>query len=310
MKAIVINGYGGPDALNLIDVAKPTLAAGEILVRQVATAVDPGNVKRAAGLMRGHGPDLEFPWIPGMAISGVIEKIGDGVSEFKVGDRVYGFNAGGGGLGEFVAIKPGQIAELPPELTHPQAASIAVSGQTALLALDAADLKAGHRVLILGAGGAVGSIAVQLAKSSGAHVIAMCRKRSADRLRSLGADEVIDSEEMAIDLAVNNIDVVVDTVGGDYLKNAYGVVNRDGLVVSITAAPSEALANKFGVRAKMVRTQSQATNLQRLSRAFVDGNILPFIGRTYSLPDAAYAWNDHLAKVTDGKIVITVTQGD
>jgi len=309
MKAIVINGYGGPDALNLVDVAKPILTAGKILVRVVATAVDPGNVKRAAGLMRGYVADLEFPWIPGMAISGVVEEIGDGVSEFNVGDQVYGFNAGGGGLGEFVALEPRQVAELPRELTHLQAASIAVSGQTALQALDAADLKEGQRILILGAGGAVGSIAVQLAKSSGAYVIAVCRKRSADRLLSLGADEVIDSEEMAFALAVKHVDVVIDAVGGDYLKSAYGVVNRDGLLVSLTEVPSEELANKFGIRATMVRTQSQASNLHRLSRAFDEGRIVPFVGRTYSLADAALAWGDYSQRVTDGKIVIAVTQG-
>lgn len=308
MKAIVINGYGGPDALNLVDVAKPILTAGKILVRVVATAVDPGNVKRAAGLMRGHAADLEFPWIPGMAISGVVEEIGNGVSEFNVGDQVYGFSAGGGGLGEFVVLEPRQVAELPRELTHLQAASIAVSGQTALQALDAADLKAGQRLLILGAGGAVGSIAVQLAKSSGAHVIAACRKRSADRLLSLGADEVIDSEEVALALAVKDVDVVIDAVGGDYLKGAYGVVNRDGLLLSLTEVPSEALANKFGIRATMVRTQSQGSNLNRLSRAFEEGRIVPFVGRTYSLADAALAWKDYSARVTDGKIVIAVMQ--
>ena len=147
----------------LLDVAKPKPNRGEVLVNVHASAVDPGNVKRASGAMRGWVPELEFPWIPGAALAGVIEELGEGVTAFRKGDAVYGYKATGGAYAEFIAVNANEIALKPSRLSHEQAAAIAVAGQTALLAMGTAGLTAGQSILILGAGGAVGSLALQLA---------------------------------------------------------------------------------------------------------------------------------------------------
>ena len=310
MKAIVMNRYGGADLLDLVEVTKPVPTIRQILVRVVASAVDPGNVKRAAGLMRGHVPDLVFPWIPGMAVAGVVEEIGAGVSEFSAGDEVYGFSAVGGGYGEYVILEPEAIGIKPRTLSYGQAASLAVAGQTALLALDAACLSAGQRVLVLGAGGAVGSVVAQLAVQAGAYVIAVCRTRSAARLRSLGVHDVLISEGDVIDLSVHEVDAVVDAVGGDQAKKAYEVLKPGGVLVALTEMPSQTLAQDHNVRAVMVKTQSKTSHLERLATTYDEGKITPFVGVTYSLADASLAWNAYCAKTIEGKIVIAVAESN
>ncbi len=307
MKAVVLEEYGGPELFKFMDIAKPTAEPGQILVRMHASSIDPGNVKRAAGVMRGIMPDLQFPWVPGAAISGVVEEVGQGVSAFRIGDAVYGYRASGGAYAEFLAVDADLVALKPASLTHQQAASLAVVAQTASLAVTAAELKAGQSILILGAGGAVGNVALQLAKERGARVLAMCRARSVDRLVSLGADEIINADTTPFESVAHDVDVVLDALGGEFEKRAFSVLKPNGVLVAIVQPPSQEDANHFGVRATLVRTQSQTANLLNLANRIDAGTILPFIGRTYSFNETAQAWKDHASKLIDGKIVINIT---
>ena len=305
MQAIILEGTGGPELFKLTDIPKPVPEPGQVLVRVHASSVDPGQVKRAAGLMPG-APPISFPWIPGAAISGVVEEVGEGVTAFRAGDAVFGFRASGGAYAEFIAVEAEAIALKPASVDHPQAASLSVVAQTALLALEGAELKSGQSILILGAGGAVGNVAVQLAKELGARVLAVCRPRSIDRLRSLGADEIIDVETTPFETVANDVDVVLDALGGEFENKALFVLKPGGVLISIVQPPSQEEAAKFQVRAILVRTQSQTTRLAKLSTAIDDGTITPFIGRIYPLSAAAQAWEDFGSKLSDGKIIINM----
>ncbi len=305
MQAIILEGTGGPELFKLTDIPKPVPEPGQVLVRVHASSVDPGQVKRAAGLMPG-APPMDFPWIPGAAISGVVEEVGEGVTAFRAGDAVFGYRASGGAYAEFIAVEAEAIALKPTSVDHSQAASLSVVAQTALLALEAAELKSGQSILILGAGGAVGNVAVQLAKELGARVLAVCRTRSIDRLRSLGADEIIDVETTPFESVANDVDVVLDALGGEFEKRAFSVLKPGGVLIGIVQPPSQEEAAKLQVRAILVRTDSQAARLARLSKAIDAGKITPFVGRTYPLSAAAQAWQDHGSKLSEGKIIINM----
>ena len=258
--------------------------------------------------MRGLMPELDFPWIPGAAIAGVIDEVGEGVTAFRKGDAVYGYKATGGAYAEFVAVNAKEIASKPSSLTYEQAAAIAVAGQTALLTLDAAGLLAGQSMLILGGGGAVGSIALQLAKARGARVIAVCRARSVDRVRALGADQVVDADAVPFESVVGEVDVVLDTLGGDFEQRALSVLKPGGLLVAIVQSPSQDAAHARQIRTVLIKTTSQTATLNELSDQANAGAILPFVGQSYSLEETAQAWKDWQAKRTDGKVVIRLTE--
>ncbi len=306
MKAIVLSEYGGPELFQLAELPKPVPQPGEITVQVHASAVDPGNMKRAAGVMRGLMPELEFPWVPGAAIAGVVDEVGPGVTAFRRGDAVYGYRATGGAYAEFVAVDANELAPKPASLDDAQAASIAVAGQTALLTMEAAKLQGGQTILILGAGGAVGDVALQLAKNRGARVVAVCRARSADRVRSSGADEVVDIDAVSFESVVGEIDVVLDTLGGEFEQRALSVLKPGGLLVAIVQPPSQAAAEARHVRAVLVRTQSQTATLAELGRRIDAGEILPFVGQTFMLNEAAQAWKNFSAKRATGKVVIRI----
>lgn len=306
MKAIVLSRYGGPELFEMTEIPKPTPQPGEVLVQVIASAVDPGNMKRATGAMRAFAPELEFPWIPGAAISGTVESVGEGVTAFRAGDAVYGYKAGGGAYAQFVAVSAGALALKPVSLDHAQAASIAVSGQTALLTLEAAGIQAGQSILIIGAAGAVGSAAVLLSKARGARVLAMCRSRSADRVRALGADEIVDADSAASGVDVKGVDFVLDTVGGNLEQKALSALKPGGLLIAIVQPPSQEAADRHHVRAVLVRTESRTATLAELGRQVDTRKIRSFVGRTYPLHETAQAWKDFSARRVDGKIIIQI----
>jgi NADPH:quinone reductase-like Zn-dependent oxidoreductase len=192
MKAIRIHEYGGPEKLREEDVPEPRAESGQVLVRVHAASVNPIDYKLASGVMRQIMP-LEFPWIPGGDFSGVVEAVGAGVTGFKKGDVVYGDTPGGGAYTQQLGTSASVVAPKPSKLSHIEAASVPLAGQTAWQALfDHGRLERGQTVLIHGGSGGVGAFAVQLAHWKGAKVLATGSAENADFLRSLGADMAID----------------------------------------------------------------------------------------------------------------------
>ena len=305
MKAIVLEQYGGPEELTLKDVPKPKPGPGQVVVRILASSLNPVDWKIASGTMREIFP-IKLPFIPGGDFSGVVDEVGVGKIDFQRGDEIYGYSFDGGAYAEFIVIDSNMISLKPKTLSHVEAVSLSMVAQTASQALEEADLKAGQTIVIHGAGGAVGDVAVQLAKEKGARVIAVCRAESVERLHSYGADEVLDSKLETFESVAKDVDVVLDLLGGEYQQRSFAVLKSGGVLIALTQPPSQEEAARKNIRALMTHTTSSRENLAALSREIDDGKIKPFVGRTYSLRNVPKAWKDSRSEHVEGKIVFNL----
>jgi len=289
----------------MVEVPKPRAGAGQVVVRILATSFNPIDPKRASGVMRKILP-LHFPFTPGGDFSGVIDSVGENVEAFAEGDAVFGYSEGGGAYAEYLAVDAGKIARKPESVGHEEAASVAVVAQTALQMLDRANLNRGQTVLIHGAGGAVGGIAVQVAHRLGATVIATASGLGLDRVRDYGADQVIDYAATPFEKVVKDVDAVFDTVGGEVQQRSFGVLKPGGVLVAITQPPAPDEAAKHQVTASMLVTETSTGNLEKVARLVDAGEIQPCIGKLYPLKLAAEAWRDWPSAHVQGKIVFAV----
>src|SRR5215469_13763889 len=218
MKAIVQDVYGSADVLKLSEISEPSPVDGEVLVQVRAAGADPGVWHMMAGvpyLMRVIGFGFRRPKVPvrGLALAGVVVAAGQGATRFQPGDEVFG-TCRSGSFAEYAVAREDRLAAKPATLTFEQAAALPVSALTALQAVrDQARVQAGQRVLITGAGGGIGTFAVQLAKASGASVTGVCGPAKADLVRSIGADNVIDYTRQEIDAGGIGYDVIIDSAG-------------------------------------------------------------------------------------------------
>jgi NADPH:quinone reductase-like Zn-dependent oxidoreductase len=217
MKAVVLEEYGGPEVLRLQDVAMPSPAADEVLIKVVYAAINALEWKLRQGMGEQFGFDLTLPFVLGCEISGTVEAVGSDVHDFKVGDAVFGFVdvRRSGAYAEYITAKASEIALKPHNIDFAHAAAIPVGALTSWQALfETANLQNGQTALIHGATGGVGSLAVQLAKSRGASVVATGSSINEEFIRSLGADAFIDYSTTRFEDVVHGVDVVFDTVGG------------------------------------------------------------------------------------------------
>ena len=304
MQAIQVNEYGGPEQLKVVEIPKPIAHRSQVLVRVHATSFNPVDLKRVSGKMR-EVFRITFPFIPGGDFSGVIDSVAENISGYQPGDEVYG-NTESGTYAEFAAIEVNKVSPKPRNLSHVEAASLGVVAQTALQALDHAHLQAGQTILIHGASGAVGSAAVQLAKVRGAKVIASGSSASLERLRSYGADQVFDYKTTPFESVASNLDVVLDTVGGDVQQRSYAVLKPGGYLIAIAQPPSPAEAQKHGVHALFFSTDSSLDTLQQLTPLVESGQLKPHVAKTYPLSSASQAWQDITTSHIEGKVVFAV----
>ena len=305
MQAIQVNEYGGPEQLKVVEIPKPNAQPeASVLVRVHAASFNPIEAKQVSGTMRQVFP-LIFPFFPGYDFSGVIDSVAENISGYQPGDLVYG-TSNGGAYAEFVAVEVDKVSPKPRNLSHVEAASFGVVAQTALQALDHAHLQAGQIILIHGAGGAVGSAAVQLAKVRGAQVIASGSAASLDRLRSYGADQVFDYKATRFESVAGNVDAVLDTIGGEVQQRSYAVLKPGGYLVAISQPPSPVEAQKRGVHALFFSTDSSIDTLQKLTPLIEAGQLKPHVAKTYPLSAASQAWQDIATSHIDGKVVFEV----
>jgi NADPH:quinone reductase-like Zn-dependent oxidoreductase len=304
MKTVQMSEYGSEEQFKLVDVPKPQPQAGQILVGIAATSFNPIDPKRASGAMRQIFP-VEFPFTPGGDFSGVVESAGQGADGFKAGDEVFGYSMPGGAYAEYLAIGASQAALKPKSVNHVEAASLAMVSLTALQMLDRAGVKKGQTVLIHGAGGAVGGVAVQAAHQRGIKVIGTASAASLDRVRSYGAEKVIDYNAAQFENEVKDVDAVLDTVGGAVQQRSYGVIKSGGVLVAASQPPSQDEAKKHNVTAGMIQTEVSSAGLQTLARMIDAGEIKPCVGKVYPLSEVAQGWRDAKSKHIEGKIVFT-----
>jgi NADPH:quinone reductase-like Zn-dependent oxidoreductase len=303
MKALRIHEYGG--ALQMDEIKKPTAAAGQLVVRNLATSFNPIDPGRASGVMRQVFP-LELPWIPGGDVSGTVESVGEGVVDFKVGDNVFGYSMSGGAYAEFLAIDATALTLRPPALTVEQGAAVAVVGQTAIQALALGKVGAGSTVLIQGGAGGVGSLAIQIAHKAGAYVITTAQSKQQDALLRLGADLVIDYTLQRFEDAMQPVDAVLDLVGGDALARSYPLVKPGGVIVTFNQPPNFEECKKRGIHGFFVQTKVTTEGLNDFAERMTTGSVVPLIDHTETLWNREAIWTKQPSGSAVGKIIFTL----
>jgi NADPH:quinone reductase-like Zn-dependent oxidoreductase len=235
MKASFIRKYGGPEVLEYGELPDPAPGAGEIVVDIHAASVNAADWKMRAGQ---YGAAIRFPHVPGRDFSGVVSALGQGASDFKIGDAVFGVCEvpREGSYAEKIAIRQAIVARKPEKLTHVQTAAIGLVGLTALISIEETlRLKRGETILIQGGAGGVAGFAIALARHIGARVITTASAANHDYVRKLGADQAIDYRTEDFTKLVKGCDAVFDTVGGDVTGKSFAVLRAGGRLASVAA---------------------------------------------------------------------------
>jgi NADPH:quinone reductase-like Zn-dependent oxidoreductase len=308
MKAVHLHARNGPEELFYEDTPQPRPGKGEILVHVAATGVTPTELTWSTTWQTITETPRLYP-IPGHDLSGVIAHVGSDVTGIAAGQAVYGLTdfRRDGAEAEYTLALPSELAPKPEMLDFIPAAAVPLAALTAWQALfDHAGLSAGQRVLIHGASGSVGSFAVQLAHTVGAKVIGTASTQNQALLRDLGADTTIDYTTIRFEDIIHDVDVVLDTVGGDTLKRSWGVLRQGGVLVSLVEPPSPEQAAAYGVRATMFIVQPNRTQLIRIGELIDTGRIRPIIEEVLPLSQARQAYEKGLRGHRHGKIVLQV----
>jgi NADPH:quinone reductase-like Zn-dependent oxidoreductase len=308
MKGVRIHSFGGPDVIRYEDVPKPQAGAGQALIQIKAAGVNPIDWKVRVGYMKELFQNM-LPLILGVDMAGVIEAVGDGVTDFKPGDSVYGFlGIGRGTYAEYVAADVSALAPMPESLDFVQAAALPLVSLVGWQTLfDVARLDPGQTVLIHGASGGVGHMAVQLAKWKGAKVTGTASARNADFVKNLGADQVIDYHTTRFEDVVHDADVVLDTQAGDTQLRSYQVLKKGGVLVSTLGIEDPGLAAKYGVRATGFMAQPNGRELREIARLVDEGNVRPEVTKVILLRDVAKAHEMSETGHVRGKIVLRIS---
>lgn len=315
MQAICVHQYGGPEQLRLEQVPRPEPQVGEVLIRVHAAGVLPADWKVRQGLFQDWFP-IQFPYIPGSAVAGVVEEIGPGVTTFQKGQAVFG-RATNGAYAEYTttavespALKPKTFSLLalkPDTLSFAETATLSGGATTAWAALFGdGDLQAGQRVLIHGAAGGVGLFAVQFARWKGAQVIGTASTANVDFVRSLGAETVIDYTTTPFEQVMSEVDFVLDTIGGKTLRRSMEVVKRGGTLVSLVEQPPQEKAQERNIRALKNAVTPTNEHLRTIAQLIVEGQIKAVVGKTFPLYEARQAHELSQTGHGRGRIVLQI----
>lgn len=298
MRAVLLRETGGPEVLRVEDVPMPEPGDGEVLIRVRAASINPIDWKYRSGLS-----PKDLPAVLGNDISGTVEQ--SRTEEFAEGDDVFGF-APSGGYAEFATAPAPAIARKPAGLSHEQAAALPVAGLTAWQALfDRGGLQSGQSLLVAGAAGGVGHLAVQFGKHAGARVIGTGSARNRDYVLGLGADEYVDYTSQDVAEVAHDVDVAFDTVGGETTKTLLPTVREGGALVVIAGAPPEAEAAERGVRAELLIMSPNAKQLADIAELVASGGARVEIAGTFPLDDVAQAHELSESGHTRGKLILT-----
>lgn len=311
MRAAQINKYGGPEVIEInTAVEKPAIKEGQVLVEVHASSINPFDGKVRGGMMQQMMP-LQFPATLGGDIAGVITEVGEGVTEFVTGDKVYGqasvFGGGTGAFAEYAAANGEQIAKMPDNVSFIQAAALPLTGVSALQVLqNHMKLQSGQKILIHGGAGGIGSIAIQIAKHIGASVATTASASSTDYIKQLGADEVLDYKTQKFEELLHEYDAVFDTVGGETYEKSFQVLKKGGIIVSMLVSPNEELENKYGVTAILQQTKVMTDSLTALTKLIEQGVVKATVDKIFPLEQIGEAFTAQENGGIRGKIVIEI----
>jgi NADPH:quinone reductase-like Zn-dependent oxidoreductase len=305
MKAAFIEQYGGPEVLQYGDLADPIAGASDVVIDVVAASVNGADWKVRVGQYQ----QSKFPFALGRDFSGVISAIGEGVADLKVGDVVFGVCDAGqeGAYAEKIAVKAAIVAKKPDGLSHVNAAALALTGLTALSAIeDTLKLQPEETILIQGGAGGVAGFAVQLAKHIGAHVITTTSAANYAYVRGLGADEIIDYNASDFTQLVTNCDAVFDTVGGDVAQKSFAVLKPGGRAAFIASGAQAPKPHRNDVTSLRPPVGRARRHLERIAQLFTAGVICPPEIKLYRLSEAADAHRLSESRHFRGKLVFQV----
>jgi NADPH:quinone reductase-like Zn-dependent oxidoreductase len=307
MKAIRFHGFGGPEVLRYEDVEQPTPGPGQVRIRVAATSFNDIDAAIRAGELQDRTP-VRLPHVPGVDVTGTVEDLGPGVDDVAVGDRVVGSLpvTAAGAAAEHVLAPAEVLTGAPTKASLVELAALPLAGLTAWQALfDHGRLAKGQTVVIHGAGGAVGSTAVQLARWAGAEVIGTGRSHSRSLVMELGADRFIALDEDRLEDAAGSgfqADVVFDLIGGEALAQSPALLKPGGALVSVVAW--ELPADRDDIRTVFFIQESSRAQLAELARLVDEGHLRPQVGGVYPLAQAAEAYGAKAAGGIPGRVVL------
>jgi NADPH:quinone reductase-like Zn-dependent oxidoreductase len=307
MKAVVAQQKGGPEVVELVEMARPVAGAGEVLVRVAAAGVGPWDA-----LIREDQSvtAVKFPVVLGSDVAGTVEELGAGVTAFRKGDAVYGSTNAEfiGGYAEYAVCKAGMIAKKPAGLNWHEAASSPVVSVTALQGLfEYGKVMRGQTVLILGAAGNVGAYAIQLAKEASARVIAVASAKDKDFVERFGADMFVDHRSAKFEDVAQGVDCVLDMVGGDARERGANVLKPGGMLVTVESPVPDAMKKRYGARAIFFLVEVTTARLEKIGKLFEAEKLRSDVGTLVPLAEARKA-HEMLAGAphSRGKIVLEV----
>jgi NADPH:quinone reductase-like Zn-dependent oxidoreductase len=308
MKAVVIENFGGIEALKITSLPVPEPGASELLVKNHAAGVNPVDYKIRSGKYPAVRQNM-LPFVMGRDASGLVASVGSGDTPFAVGTEVFGMpDISRGTYAEYVVLRNGEAAFKPSTLDHVGAAAVPLAGLTAWQGLFThGDLQPGQIVLIHGGSGGVGHLGIQFAKAKGATVITTVSTDHLDFVKRLGADQVIDYKRQRFEDEVRDVDVVFDLIGGDTQERSFAVLRKGGVLVSTLTAPPEDRARQHGVRALRYTVKESGAELAEIARLIDAGKVTVVVADTFALSEAAAAQSalehGHIA----GKLVLRMT---
>jgi NADPH:quinone reductase-like Zn-dependent oxidoreductase len=313
MKAIILNGFGGVENLEAVNLPVPEITDNEVLVKVNAFSINPVDIKTRLG--RGQASRLKesSPMILGWDVSGTITKTGKSVTTFKTGDEVFGmvnFPGLGKAYAEYVAAPEMHLSLKPPMVSHNEAAAASLAALTAWQILkEKARVKPGDKVLIHSAAGGVGHFAVQMSKHLGARVTGTSSAVNKEFVLSLGASEHFDYENQHFEEILKDMDFVLDTIGGDNIDRSLKVLKPGGIIISIPSGASESVKEKAGAKGFIgdtFRVQSDGRNMKEIACFLEKGIIRSYISKVFSFDDIRAAHLQIETGKTKGKIVVSI----
>jgi 2-desacetyl-2-hydroxyethyl bacteriochlorophyllide A dehydrogenase len=313
MKAVFINQYGSTQVLQYGDIETPSINRDQLLVKVYASSVNPVDWKIRAGQLQ-FLTGYKFPMVLGFDVSGEVVAVGESVTRFQTGDKVYAYldSLPGGAYAEYAVVSERVACFKPDNMSYEQAAAVPLAATTALQALrDLGQILPGHKVLINGASGGVGSFAVQIAKAFKAEVTAVCSTQNVALVQSLGGDRVIDYTVQDFTKDTSFYDIIFDAVGKESFSGCQNILKPNGVYVTTLPDPDSVVQSFLtfllpGKKSKLVVAQSSGQDLAYLKELIEGGKIRSVIDRTYSLEELAVAHAESEQGHVVGKLAIAV----
>jgi NADPH:quinone reductase-like Zn-dependent oxidoreductase len=308
MNAIQIQQFGGPEVLEVQQIPVPIPAEDEILIRVHAAAINPVDTSIRSGRASGLS-GATLPYVPGFDVSGVVIQTGSSNSPFNIDDEVFAMLSlrRGGGYGEYAIVKNSEAALKPESISHDEAASVPLVALTAWQALfDTANLQAGQTVLIHAGAGGVGSVAVQLAKWRGARIIATASEYNHDFLREIGVDVPVDYRTQRFEDFADEVDVVLDPIGGDTQDRSIDLLKEGGSLVSIVGLTAKGRNPPANVNVSSILVDAHGDQLQQIADLIAAGHLDPVVSYRFPLEDAPSSHEQSETRRTRGKIILSL----